>query len=62
VYTTWAKANLKRGEETVERLTPVFKKHPDVPLEGLTPWHVEHWRTARKKAGGPSSRSRPRVA
>lgn len=51
VYQPWAATGLGTGDETVQRLTATFAALLDVKLSEISAWHVERWRTARKKAG-----------
>lgn len=51
-YQPWASANRKTGEGTVTRVQTVF---PDAllarPLADIAAFHLEQWRTRRRKAG-----------
>lgn len=49
-YTPWCEAHLKTGAETPKRLTATFPTLLDVPLAELTPWHLESWKTSRRRA------------
>lgn len=51
IYGTWAAAHLQTGEETVARLRATFAELLEVRLSELSAWHVEKWRTARRKGG-----------
>lgn len=51
VYAPWALAHLETGAETVQRLAATFAVLHDVKLADLSGWHLERWRTSRRKAG-----------
>ncbi|MEK6578988.1 MAG: tyrosine-type recombinase/integrase [Bdellovibrionota bacterium] len=54
-YGDWAKANHKRGDETVERLLARFEEFHEIRLDEITAWKVEKWINDRKKAGREGS-------
>lgn len=51
VYEPWATAHLTTGVETIARLKATFADLLDVKLSALSAWHLERWRTNRRKAG-----------
>lgn len=54
-YGEWAKANHKRGNETIERLLARFEEFHEFRLDEITAWKVEKWINDRKKAGREGS-------
>ena len=51
-YGPWMKAHYPRsGGYQVKRLENIFADLLDLPLSGITPWHVEKFRTQKLKAG-----------
>lgn len=51
IYSAWATAHMQTGAETVARMRVTFAELLEVRLSELSAWHVERWRTARRKAG-----------
>ena len=51
VYAPWATEHLGTGAETIARLRAVFADLLPLKLSEVTAFHLERWRTARKKAG-----------
>lgn len=50
-YRPWATAHQKSGEATIQRLNSAFAEFADKPLEEVTAWIAEKWRSKRIKAG-----------
>lgn len=50
-FANWAKVNRRTGEETVQRLRACFPALLSVPLDRISPWQIERWRSRRLKAG-----------
>ncbi|MGE3843151.1 MAG: integrase arm-type DNA-binding domain-containing protein [Vicinamibacterales bacterium] len=51
-YQPWAEANRKRGADTVKRLHALFDEPlGELPLNAISAFTVERWRTKRLKAG-----------
>jgi integrase len=51
-YTPWAVAQRKTGSEQAARLTAAFGPAlNDLPLDQVSAFHIERWRSARLKAG-----------
>ncbi len=51
VYETWATTHLATGVETLARVRASFADLLPVKLGDLSAFHVERWRTSRRKAG-----------
>jgi len=50
-YGPWIEAHAKTGNYIHSRLTHVFKDLLDLPLDKVTAWNLEQWRTARRREG-----------
>ena len=50
-YGPWIEAHAKTGNYIHSRLTHVFKDLLDLPLDKVTAWNFEQWRTARRREG-----------
>ena len=55
VYTPWAREHLRRPDEALERLKTHFSGFDDLLRQSLQGFHVERWRTDRRKAGAKPS-------
>ncbi|AMY10016.1 Tyrosine recombinase XerD [Luteitalea pratensis] len=51
VYEPWATVHLTTGTETIARLRASFAELLETKLSALSAWHLERWRTNRRKAG-----------
>lgn len=50
-YGPWIEAHARSGAYIHTRLERTFKAMLDVPMDQLTAWNFEQWRTARRRAG-----------
>lgn len=51
VYGPWQRANRKTGDETIKRLESAFPEFLPLKLPDISTWHVEKWRTEKRKRG-----------
>ncbi len=58
-YAEWARAHLKTGDATADRVRAIFGDFLTKPMPEITPFAVERWRTQRHRAGiTPSTTNR----
>jgi hypothetical protein len=48
-YESWVIDNRTSGKETIEKITSAFGGFMDFPIEKITLWEVEQWRSERRK-------------
>lgn len=51
VYGPWQRTNRKTGDETIKRLESTFSEFLPLRLPDISTWHVEKWRTDKRKRG-----------
>ncbi|MCZ6720052.1 MAG: site-specific integrase, partial [Proteobacteria bacterium] len=51
LYKPWAEEHIRTSDETIRRLERSFPEFQKLKLEDISPYLVEKWRTARRKAG-----------
>lgn len=54
-YQPWALAHLKMGADTVKRIRRHFPDLLEKPMDQITTWHCDKWRSARLKEGAAAS-------
>ena len=54
-YLPWAKQERKTGQDTVRRIRANFSNLLSLPMEQITTWDVEKWRTKKHKQGGSAA-------